>query len=79
MRFLEPNEAAEWCRDRGGETGEYFRLLPDLSLSVQERVVWDWDGSTPDPSGILGLCKDALGDWQDCLSLGDRMVHLAEC
>jgi hypothetical protein len=67
VRFLELNEAAEWCTARGGATGEYFRLQPELTLEFRGRIVWDREGLATNPSTALNACLGALERWDQCL------------
>jgi len=66
VRFLEDNECAEWCRLRGGETGERFALRPDPALTQQQRLVWDRTGGA-DPTDPLARCLSVVDGAESCL------------
>ena len=67
MKFLYINEAAEWCRNNGMDTGDSFELRSDETLTASSRVVYAPAGRSYREGEIADVIIEALGVWQECL------------
>jgi hypothetical protein len=67
MRFLEPNEIAEWCDDRSIPLDRWEAPSVDDTLVHSQRVALSCHGLTGREAAIATAIVRALSPWDECL------------